>query len=340
MAKCLQPIRIVNPYYTSLAKTQGCASHVFQLEKDYHINVPCGVCLNCLSSKSSEWRLRLLSEWHSLSPLAQKNTLFLTFTLSDDYVSDAKENPSNYIRRFCENYRQYFGKSPRRWFITEYGEKTGRFHFHGLLFDSLTCNKTLLSSFWSEDVPPRPTKRNHRLGLLKKWYNSTHKTFGFIKIKRLGNIPVTYNSSPARVIGYITKYVTKYVDKLLIPNDEKQRVFVSPGLGIGYCHDPANIAYARQVKDGRFTFNLSSQGFSLPYVLPRYYRQKIFKKEELEAMKWHFIKLNEEEKFTPPFRVGSAVYNDIYSYARFLRSQGLKCDLDFQYLSYMYNKKF
>lgn len=156
----------------------------------------------------------------------------------------------------------------------------------------------------------------------------------------MGNIPISRTSSPSRVINYISTYVTKYIDTFLVDEDKIQKVFVSPGLGRSYTEDINNKKYALVKNDDNIVFNTTLMGFNQPYQMPRYYKLKMFNKYELKILKEYIKNVLDEQRFDPPFFIGKARYDDIYSFARACRDGGLNTDIDKQYNYYMYNKKF
>lgn len=79
--------------------------------------------------------------------------------------------PSKLIRRYCDRYRKSYGKpNLRHWFIEELGDKHGRYHLHGFVFNS-KCSATNLEILWSKygfaRVRPMNLKRiNYALSYL------------------------------------------------------------------------------------------------------------------------------------------------------------------------------
>lgn len=112
------------------------------------ILVPCGKCGACKYNRRQDWTFRLKEEHKSSS-----NAFFTTLTYKNDelplsksriYPSLRKSDWQKFIKRLrkrnkkngCENLR-YYG-------VGEYGTKTGRPHYHALLFNvSRTCIENL-----------------------------------------------------------------------------------------------------------------------------------------------------------------------------------------------------
>lgn len=113
---------------------------------DSRILVPCGKCSACRRQKALMWRGRLLREYddfctsHGYDPysnLSLAPVYFVTLTVTDKWRPLVEDSPSKIMRWFFEDLRAACGKSPRHWFIVEYGDYkryTGRIHFHGIFF--------------------------------------------------------------------------------------------------------------------------------------------------------------------------------------------------------------
>lgn len=345
--QCLQPREIINPKWKKLATLEKRSIHSYRFENNYKIKVPCGVCINCLKTKQSEWRVRLLLEYKYLTLEEKRNTLFVTFTLSDNYVNDAYSNPGKYVRIFTENYRRYFGRSIRHFIVTEFGEKTGRFHYHALLFNSATDNPAIISSLWSTNPPPRPVKRNKKLWDI--YWQKKPKNFGFVKVVSLKKIPINAKSSPSRIINYIGCYISKFTDDYIISDDKKQRVFVSPGLGKKYLDYRENIEHFAKIDtDGNYSFNVQVNGLSYPYSLPRYLTNKLVDIFDFKLGNPYFVDvyktykqtyLNSLDRYNPPFYAGSQLFDDIHTFCNTLRNSGVKIFLDNELAIKIYNLK-
>ena len=108
------------------------------------IDFPCGQCGNCRQSIKTEWLSRLTLEWKDAI-----TAYFVTLTYNADTLPfDSKGQPSldyddidkfnmrmrNYIRRKVKNKlpedREY-----KYFIVGEYGTKTFRPHYHGILFN-------------------------------------------------------------------------------------------------------------------------------------------------------------------------------------------------------------
>lgn len=175
---------------------------------DFYIDVPCGRCINCLRSRSTNWRIRLIEEYRYMSSEARNNSFFVTLTIKPEYYEKIVKDPSKYIRRFLDRVRKHCGNSPRHFIVTEYGENTDRYHFHGIFFDFPT-DITNLEDLWK---------------------------YGFVNIRNLTE----------RRVAYIASYITKQLEDLVVEPKYVEKIFVSPGLGKAYTDDPYNHLFHRR----------------------------------------------------------------------------------------------
>lgn len=199
-ATCLSPIEIVNPHYKKIAQIDHFAE--FGKRIDYKFEVPCGRCYLCRKRYSAQWRFRLRNEFQYGNHDIAK-CWFITLTIAPIYYHEALINASKFVRTFLEKYRyltrKNFGRknehSVFHWIVSERGEKKGRLHFHGLLFD---CKLS-------------------RRDIEKCW------PFGFVAFKRM----------TLRRCCYVTKYITKYntPSACEASRNHQPRVWCSAGIG-------------------------------------------------------------------------------------------------------------
>lgn len=246
----------------------------YEHNDDFFIDVPCGQCVNCLKSKGNAWALRLQLEYNYLTPSQKKNSYFVTLTLSDEYINEDK---SLLIRRFLERVRKHYGVSVRHWIISEYGERSLRFHYHGLFFD----------------IP------FHRNKLLKLWQ------YGYIVI----------NSITPRRITYITQYVNKNLKNSRFPLEDpryKQKIWCSKGLGSAVGLDKKVTSHLR-IGDACAPFMRNPSGYVT--AIPRYLREKFFNHEELQKLKLsYYANYSEDVIPPPPYIIGNRTFSDYTIY--------------------------
>lgn len=127
---CYRPIRIIN-------KSRSFSSSSSPL----FLYVPCGKCEQCLTLKQNDWFIRAFSQWRTYEQLGG-STFFVTLTYRDaDLPIHGKYRVFNkrHIQNFIKKLKIYLARRglPDNigYFITcEYGSKTDRPHYHGLLY--------------------------------------------------------------------------------------------------------------------------------------------------------------------------------------------------------------
>jgi hypothetical protein len=149
----------------------------------YSALVPCGKCLLCKSRISRDWSLRCYHEF-----LTSGTGIFCTLTYNDlNYKNLNKREIQLFLKRLR------IVKKFSYFFVAEYGSRTGRAHYHGLLF-GLKNTDINLQDYWNngfvsqtflsnpsiryvtnyvnKDVTWRMMSRNPALGL--RWLNTTN----------------------------------------------------------------------------------------------------------------------------------------------------------------------
>lgn len=165
----------------------------------------CGQCIPCRVNKSREWKARLV-----LEACGHKSSSFITLTYSDDTLPAHNSLSRQDYRSFTKGIGfRYFG-------VGEYGNKTGRPHYHFVLF-----------------------------GL-----GATPSAVDFVESRwRKGRVQVAGFSHQAAgyITGYVTKKLRKADDKRLGPGQIPEFASMSRRPAIGTC----GVEYlaARQLED-------------------------------------------------------------------------------------------
>lgn len=208
--------------------------------------VPCGKCMACLVKKQRDWTFRIEQEVKYSS-----SSWFITLTYDEEHVPVDEELmvpvvSKRDIQLFMKRFRKeisILGYSCRYFICAEYGPKTLRPHYHGILFDlPLTFTKKFLSDL-----------------LVRTWQQ------GFITLA-----PVT----PGRC-RYVAKYCSSFMFLPEYLQNERRKPFllVSRKVGIGkrfVDRDPRIEDLRRNPKSAIRGENGNMQS------IPRYIRQKIY----------------------------------------------------------------
>lgn len=201
---CLYPRLIDNPKYKPNKKNGGNPPPVSD-KRVKKVPIGCGNCRMCKKRRANEWKVRLAEE------LKANKGIFVTLSFSDKslvklegYLTEKEQKLKGWeldealckhaILRFSDRYKKKYKRRPRRWFVTELGQKnTERIHLHGIIFEKM--NKEELDELW-----------------------------------QYGNVWIGDYCNDSTV-GYIAKYMTK-VDKK--HKYYKGKVFASNGIGKKY----------------------------------------------------------------------------------------------------------
>lgn len=243
MGKCLYPRTIRREIY---GKVQG-------------ITIPCGKCVECLSTRRQIWLFRLLNELK-----VAESCHFITLTYDDEHVPIYERGLQQLCKRdvqlFFKRLRKQFGKGIRYFLCGEYGTHTFRPHYHALIF-----NLPL-------DGTPSKIKLTQKIE----------------KIWQKGNVDLG-DTAGAAAINYCAKYIM-YKDKV---NDNHVQPFIltsrRPGLGSNYADSPAVRAYYHNNPDA---YALTD---GCKMALPRYYSTKIFNEKEMEARYYLNLKKRKDD---------------------------------------------
>lgn len=110
---------------------------------------PCGQCLPCRINKAREWTHRIMLEASLCG-----DSSFVTLTYDNDHLPEdgsvSKAELQNYLKRLRRNLNdakfRYFG-------VGEYGDKSGRPHYHLALFGVGSINSEAIAKGWDKCDP-------------------------------------------------------------------------------------------------------------------------------------------------------------------------------------------
>lgn len=94
--------------------------------------VPCGKCLACLSNKRNDWSFRLEQEYKY-----SKGAHFVTLTYDQKHYPSDGCLDKRHVQLYLKRLRKRDGTNSIRYYaVGEYGSKSGRAHYHILLFNA------------------------------------------------------------------------------------------------------------------------------------------------------------------------------------------------------------
>lgn len=108
------------------------------LDKEGTLKLPCGKCTECVSKRACEWATRVE---HELS--LHDESCFITLTYNDDNLRSMTIVKRDF-QLFMKKLRRKLKRKIRYIYCGEYGSKTGRPHFHAIIFGWYPSNPQYL----------------------------------------------------------------------------------------------------------------------------------------------------------------------------------------------------
>lgn len=107
------------------------------------LHLPCGNCLGCRTNYAQAWALRCQLEYHEHTA-----AIFATLTFAEEHLplTLSKRHVSDYIRKI----RKEFPNRLRFFASGEYGETTGRPHYHAIIYGLSKCAEPRLAEAWEK----------------------------------------------------------------------------------------------------------------------------------------------------------------------------------------------
>ena len=265
---CLYPRKIANRKYVANDKNRGIIPDPPVIghndlglpiydERVLQIEVPCGQCIECRTTKAREWQVRLAEEIKE-----HKYNYFITLTFAPKELEELCKKTrlkecnavAGYaVRHMLEKWRKTHKKSIKHWLITELGhEGTERIHLHGLLF--------------SDEQLEFSEMDDNKLRTWNYW------KYGHIYVGDYVN---------QQTINYISKYITK------IDTDHKGfvgQILASPGIGksfIDHLQEINSKEYEYRPKHATDFYRLEN---GCKVKLPKYYKNKLYNEEQREEI--------------------------------------------------------
>ena len=199
----------------------------------------CGQCQPCRINQSREWALRIL-----LEKRVATQTMFTTLTYDDENL--VKVLSKNDVQAFLKRLRKY-GYKFRYYCCGEYGDKSGRPHYHLCIFLGL----------------------EHDLGAFRI---DTDRAWS------MGRTNVRPVKEKDNVASYISRYVTKKATKLWDPDRPEWHLSSRrPGLGTGavkhICDSLWKYEYFNQVDDVPPVMVCDGKTYPIPQFLKKRMRE-------------------------------------------------------------------
>lgn len=171
--------------------------------KPYRMGVeafPCGRCMPCRINRSSIWSTRMILESY-----AHGDSVFVTLTYNDESLpaDQGRQSQRADVRAFLQRLRRALPQRIRYFICPEFGPKTNRLHYHGILFGVSTFDAAAVDFAWQK---------------------------GFTQV----------GDCNTKTIAYCAKYVLKGDSRSEQEHEKPTRAFMSRNPGIG--HEFARLA--------------------------------------------------------------------------------------------------
>lgn len=220
---------------------------------------PCGRCQPCLRNKKKMWSHRIMLE-RSL----HRDNSFVTLTYSDEHIRNpnvggtlAPEDTRDWLKRLRFSVRP---NKLRYYLVGEYGDQSGRPHYHAALFGYPGCR--VGGTSYSGQSEPQCCDRCREI----------HLSWGFGRVD-VANLEI---KSAQYIAGYITKKMTRFDDpRLRGRHPEFARMSLKPGIGADALFDVASVLLQYDVVDLQGDVPSSLQLGRRSYPLGRYLRGKL-----------------------------------------------------------------
>lgn len=182
--------------------------------------LPCRQCIVCRLERSRLWAVRLLHE-----AKAHENACFLTLTYDDSHLPENQSLIRSHFTTFMKDLRarcHYYEKPKvKAYGVGEYGDRSGRPHYHAILYGPFGC-----SNSDPDRTPEEPSRSgdsqfsNHHLSAV--WPYGRHR----------------YSELTFESAAYVARYVLKKISGTKSEAHYGLRIpeFQSPSKGIGKGH--------------------------------------------------------------------------------------------------------
>lgn len=126
---CTNPIKAWRARYLTKNGKRPLVFSAHQGYSDLEVTVPCGRCTDCRLDYSRMWATRCMHE----AQLHRQNC-FITLTYDNEHIPADTSIRKEELRLFWKRWRKQLKKSVRYFACGEYGEQSGRPHYHAIIF--------------------------------------------------------------------------------------------------------------------------------------------------------------------------------------------------------------
>lgn len=234
-------------------------------KEEYQTNIACGRCPGCTKKRASCWGFRLEKEEER-----SRSSFFITLTYDTASVKFTKNGFLTVDKSDCQKFFKRLRKKhnkhayaklyPIKYYLAaEYGDTRKRPHYHAIIFNA------------------------EEQDIIDAWTNpETKKAIGTIYFGTVNGASIAYS------LKYISKPRTIPIHK----RDDRTKEFslMSKGIGSNYL-TPAMIHWHKD--DLLKRYYIPKKG-GQKNAMPKYYREKIYTKEEFGLLKGELEKIQKQ----------------------------------------------
>lgn len=235
------------------------------------LQIPCGGCIGCRIDKSQQWATRLMHE-----AMHHEQKSFITLTYDDVHLPVSGSLDKTHPQKFLKRFRKKHGGKIRYFLCGEYGDTTGRPHYHAIIFG---CD-------WFDKRKHSTNKQGDQL-----WVSDTLDSLWGMGNCWIGN--VTYESC-----SYVSRYIMK---KVTGDRAEQHYARIHPETGLPFQLQPEYIAMSLKPGIGQIHYEKFQSDFypadcavvkGRKVPVPRYYDRLLEQtnSQQLETIKTERVK--------------------------------------------------
>lgn len=215
------------------------------------IPLPCGKCFFCRRRKANQWTGRLLME-----NFTHSKATFATLTFDDDHLPNPPYVSKRDLQLFFKRLRKSLAPRRFRYYAcAEYGDTTGRPHYHAILFGISRDDQEAVSEAWNQ---------------------------GFVRLDRVEVGSIAY------VAGYVNKKFM-HSREFEITGEVKEKEFAlmsrRPALGSQFLEKLKPLAFSQMPHDVVSLIQVGERTFLLDRTMREKLRRLVFNEEEYQHVK-------------------------------------------------------
>lgn len=211
---------------------------------------PCGQCVPCRINRKRLWTHRIL-----LETKCHPYSAFVTLTYDDENLPHGGTLDPDHARDWLKRFRKAVEPQRVRYYLVgEYGEKSGRPHYHAAIFGYAGCYHG----------------RTRRLESCCPTCEVVRKSWGMGRV----DVGIVESASAQYLAGYTVKKMTRHDDpRLEGKHPEFARMSLKPGIGLGMMDELASTCIQYNLVRVDVPYSVRHGPVEMP--LGRYLRQQL-----------------------------------------------------------------